>query len=103
MEWTIDAYDWVMVPNIIGMSQYATDIMMTRPYFSSYNYILRMSNYKKDDWCDKWVALYYNFINKHKKILSKNYAIANQVKNWLNKSKEEKNKLLKIAKDLIKL
>ena len=48
-------------------------------------------------------ALYYNFINKHKKILSKNYAIANQVKNWLNKSKEEKNELLKIAKYLIKL
>ena len=55
MEWTIDAYDLTMVPNIMGMSQYATDIMMTRPYFSSYNYILRMS--KKDDWCDKWGSI----------------------------------------------
>ena len=48
MEWTIDAYDWVMVPNVYGMSQFATPIMMTRPYFSSSNYINKMSNIEKD-------------------------------------------------------
>ena len=98
MEWTIDAYDWVMVPNVFGMSQYSTNIMMTRPYFSSSNYILRMSNYKKDKWTIIWDALYYNFINKHQNILKKNYAIANQVKNWNNKITNEKTELLNIAK-----
>ncbi len=99
MEWTIDAYDWVMVPNIFGMSQYATPLMMTRPYFSSYNYLLKMSNYKRDEWCKIWEGLYYTFLNKHRKILSKNYAFASQVKNLDNKSLNEKKKLFAIAKD----
>jgi deoxyribodipyrimidine photolyase-related protein len=47
MEWTVDAYDWVMVPNIMGMSQYADGgKMMTRIYFSSSNYLDKMSNFK---------------------------------------------------------
>jgi len=101
MEWTIDAYDWVMVPNIFGMSQYATPIMMTRPYFSSYNYLLKMSNYKKDDWCLIWEALYYSFLNKHYKMLKKNYAFSRQIKHLDNKSVSDKNKLFSIAKKYI--
>lgn len=99
MEWTIDAYDWVMVPNIFGMSQYSSPIMMTRPYFSSYNYLLKMSNYKKDEWCVIWGALYYTFLNRHRKLLIKNYAFASQIKNLDNKSLNEKKKLFAIAKD----
>ena len=97
MEWTIDAYDWVMVPNIFGMSQFATPIMMNRPYFSSYNYLLKMSNYNNAEWCNIWKALYYSFISKHKKILSKNYAFASQVKNWDKKTPSEKKELLRIG------
>jgi len=48
MEYFIDSYDWVMVPNVYGMTQFADGgIMMTRPYFSSSNYIQKMSNFKK--------------------------------------------------------
>jgi deoxyribodipyrimidine photolyase-related protein len=106
MEWTIDAYDWVMVPNIFGMSQYASSIMMTRPYFSSSNYIHKMSTFKKSSlegsWSDIWDALYYNFINKHQDLFKKNYAIAQQVKNWNNKSVPEQKLLIKKANDYIK-
>ncbi len=70
MEWTVDSYEWVMIPNIYGML-YFTNIMMTKPYFSSSNYILKMSNYKKEEWCEIWDSLYYMFINKHKKFLGK--------------------------------
>lgn len=99
MEWTIDAYDWVMVPNVFGMSQYATNIMMTRPYFSSSNYILKMSSYKKNNYWENILnALYYNFINKHQNILRKNYAVAQQVKHWDNKTDEEQKELLTTAK-----
>ena len=35
------------------MSQYASNIMMTRPYFSSSNYICKMSDFKKGEWLDK--------------------------------------------------
>jgi deoxyribodipyrimidine photolyase-related protein len=102
MEWTIDAYDWVMVPNIYGMSQYATNnLIMTRPYFSSSNYILKMSDYKKDKWCDIWNALYYNFINEHQIILKKSYAYAQQVKYWNIKSNKEKNIIINIANNYI--
>ena len=66
MELFIDAYDWVMVPNIYGMSQYADGGMMTtKPYFSGSNYILKMSNYSKGKWSDIWDALFWRFMIKH--------------------------------------
>lgn len=71
MELFIDAYDWVMVPNVYGMSQYAAaDLMTTKPYISGSNYILKMSNFKKGDWCELWNALYWRFIFKKQKALS---------------------------------
>ena len=97
MEWTVDAYEWVMIPNVFGMSQYATNIMTTRPYFSSSNYIHKMSSFKSkdDNWSEIWDAVYYSFINKHYKMLKKNYATARQVKHWTDKSKEEQKELIK--------
>jgi deoxyribodipyrimidine photolyase-related protein len=94
MEWTIDAYEWVMIPNVFGMSQYASNIMTTRIYFSSSNYILKMSSFKKNEWCDVWNSLYYNFISKHYKLLKKNYATSRQVKHWDNMNKEEQHQLI---------
>ena len=103
MEWTIDAYDWVMVPNVMGMSQYADGgKMMTRIYFSSSNYIDKMSSFKKkkgEEWWKIWDAIYYSFINKHSELLSKNYATSRQVAHWKKKSSKEKEMLLKIAND----
>lgn len=104
MEWTIDAYDWVMVPNVYGMSQFATPIMMTRPYFSSSNYINKMSTFKvkkNDNWSETWDALYYNFIFKHRTLLKSNYAVARQVKHWDNKSESEQSEIKKKAKEYL--
>jgi deoxyribodipyrimidine photolyase-related protein len=73
MEFYIDAYDWVMVPNVYGMSQFADGgYMCTKPYISSSNYILKMSDYKKGLWCDIWDGLYWRFVTKHRDFLSKN-------------------------------
>ena len=81
MELYIDAYDWVMVPNVYGMSQFADGgLMSTKPYISGSNYILKMSNYKKGDWCEIWDALYWGFIDKHKKIFIKNPRMSMMVK-----------------------
>ena len=103
MEWTIDAYEWVMVPNVYGMTQFADGgLMMTRPYFSSSNYILKMSDYKKDSWCIIYDALYYNFINTHQKYLGSNYATARQVAFWNKKSESTKKKILDDAKKYLK-
>ena len=78
----IDAYEWVMIPNVYGMSQYSlTNIsMMTRPYFSSSNYIKKMSDYKNEKWFKKWDDLYWNLLNKHREIFKKIYSISNQIK-----------------------
>jgi deoxyribodipyrimidine photolyase-related protein len=106
MEWTIDSYEWVMIPNVFGMSQYATDIMTTRPYFSSSNYIDKMSTFKKNkdsEWSIIWDAVYYAFINKHYKLLKSNYATARQVKHWTDKSDKEQKELIKIAKKYFNL
>ena len=64
MEMFIDSYDWVMVPNVYGMSQYSYENMMTKPYISSSNYIGKMSHYDGGDWQDYWDGLYWNFINE---------------------------------------
>ncbi len=62
----IDSYDWVMVPNVYGMSQFADGgSMVTKPYVSSSNYIIKMSSYQKGDWADVWDGLYWRFIEKH--------------------------------------
>lgn len=70
MEMYIDSYDWVMVPNIYGMSQYAYENMMTKPYISSSNYINKMSHYDGGEWEKYWDGLYWNFIEKHKEKVS---------------------------------
>lgn len=102
MEWTIDAYDWVMMANVYSMSQYADGgMIVTKPYFSSSNYILKMSDYKKGEWSTVWDALYYNFINVHKDYLSKNYGTARQVAHWNKKSEKDKNIIIKTANDYL--
>ena len=73
MELFIDAYDWVMVPNVYGMSQFADGgLMSTKPYISSSNYILKMSDYKKGEWCKIWDGLFWNFMDKQRSFFIKN-------------------------------
>ena len=77
MEMFVDAYDWVMVPNVYSMSQFADGgVLATKPYISGSNYILKMSNYKKADWCLKWDALFWTFMNKHREKLGRNPRLA---------------------------
>jgi deoxyribodipyrimidine photolyase-related protein len=72
MEFSIDSYDWVMIGNVYSMGMWADKgITMRKPYISSSNYILKMSDYSKGDWVKIWDSLYYNFIDKHKKFFNK--------------------------------
>lgn len=73
MELFIDAYDWVMVPNVYGMSQFADGgLMATKPYISSSNYIKKMSNYPNGEWQRIWDALYWRFVDQNRPIFIKN-------------------------------
>ena len=73
MELFIDSYDWVMVANVCGMSQYSDGgIMTTKPYISSSNYLRKTSDFDSGSWCKIWDSLYWRFIYKHKKVFSSN-------------------------------
>ena len=73
MELFIDSYDWVMVPNIYGMSQFADGgLMSTKPYISSSNYIYKMSDYKKGEWDIIWDGLFWRFMDKQRDFFIKN-------------------------------
>lgn len=97
---SIDAYEWVMVPNIYGMSQYVTNFMTTRPYIASSNYLLKMSNHKpaSSSWAATLDALYYNYIEANKEQLKKEYVGASAVAAWNRKSAEQRRELLSTAK-----
>ncbi len=61
-----DSYDWVMVPNVYAMSQNsAGGLITTKPYFSGSNYILKMSNHPRGEWCDVWDGLYWRWVTTH--------------------------------------
>ena len=73
MELFIDSYDWVMVPNVYGMSQFADGgLMATKPYISGSNYIMKMSDYKKGDWQQQWDGLFWRFMHEHRDFFLKN-------------------------------
>jgi deoxyribodipyrimidine photolyase-related protein len=54
-----------MVTNVYIFS-YAFKEASRKPYISSSNYVLKMSNYKKEKWCDVWDNLYRSFLKKKK-------------------------------------
>ncbi len=73
----VDAYDWVMVPNVYGMSQFADGgSFATKPYISGSSYLKKMSNYPKGDWEATWTALYWHFIKKHETVFLSNHRLA---------------------------
>jgi deoxyribodipyrimidine photolyase-related protein len=102
MEFFIDAYDWVMVPNVYGMSQYADGgKIVTKPYISSSNYIRKMSHYPKGEWADTWDALYWNFIYQHRAVFADNYRMKFMLGHLEKKSSAEITDITKRASSFI--
>lgn len=98
----IDAYDWVMVPNVYGMSQFADGGMMsTKPYISGSNYLLKMSNYKKGDWSETWDALFWRFMNVHIQTFQQNPRLSFLLNTWNNFSAQKKKELMNKAEDFL--
>ena len=86
----IDATDWVMVPNVIGMGVHADNgVMMSKPYAAGGAYISRMSTYCKscvydpklrvgDNACP-FTTLYWDFLDRHKDEFVKNHRMSQQI------------------------
>ena len=67
MEFSCDSYEWVMYQNVFDMVFFCTGgKTMRKPYVTSSNYILKMSDYKKGEWSEEWTKLYHDFLKKHR-------------------------------------
>lgn len=104
-EMYIDAYDWVVLPNVLGMALHADGgKLATKPYIASGKYIDKMSDYCKgckynpkhtteEDACP-FNALYWRFIDKHEQRFSTNQRMKMMVRNWQGRDDEVKAEIL---------
>jgi deoxyribodipyrimidine photolyase-related protein len=77
MELYVDSSEWVMGPNVYGMGIFSDGgLFATKPYICGSNYILKMSDYGKGDWCPTVDGLYWRFIDKHRDFFSANPRLA---------------------------
>lgn len=88
-----DAYEWVEMPNVIGMSQFADGgVVGTKPYAASGNYISKMSDYCENcsfnvkkraghDACP-FNSLYWDFLDRNRSLLADNRRLARQYATW---------------------
>lgn len=102
----IDSYDVFMIPNVYGMLLYGYidkhKHMMTKPYISASNYILKMSDYKNGDWHYIIDSLYYDKIRKYSKRFKKIYSLTMIVNRYNKMNNNTKNKLMKIKTNYLK-
>ena len=86
----VDASEWVMVPNVIGMGLHADGgAMMTKPYAAGGAYISRMSTYCKGcaynpklrvgETACPFTTLYWDFLDRHREDFSKNHRMSQQL------------------------
>ena len=102
MEFFIDAYDWVMVPNIYGMSQFADGgTFTTKPYISGSNYVLKMSDEKPGAWTEIWDALFWTFVADHQGLFLKNPRSSMMARTWQKFSAEKQGTYRNTADSLL--
>ena len=77
MEMYVDSSEWVMGPNVYGMGIFSDGgVFATKPYICGSNYILKMSDYGKGDWCAIVDGLYWRFIDRHRDFFESNPRLA---------------------------
>jgi len=76
----VDAYEWVMVPNVQGMSQYADGgRVATKPYVSGGAYLQKMGSWwrnEREARDSEFTAAYWNFLDEHEDRLDGNPRLA---------------------------
>ena len=95
-----DAFEWVELPNTLGMSQFADGgLLASKPYASSGNYINRMSDYcagccydvkkKTGDGACPFNPLYWDFLARNADVLRGNPRLAQIYRTWDRMSPEK--------------
>mgnify|MGYP006267990717 FL=1 len=102
MELYIDAYDWVMVPNVYAMTQYADGgLITTKPYISGSNYLRKMSDAPTGEWQAIWDGLYWRFIDRHRSFFSGNPRLALMPKQYDRMKEERRSRILAAAENFL--
>ena len=102
MEMYVDSSEWVMTPNVFGMGTFADGgIFATKPYICGSNYIIKMSDYKKGEWCNTVDGLYWRFVSRHIGVLRNNPRLSFMRKTLENMKPERKDLIFACAEDFI--
>lgn len=102
MEMYVDSSEWVMTPNVFGMGTFADGgIFATKPYICGSNYILKMSDYKKGEWCNTVDGLYWRFVSRHMGVLRNNPRLSFMRKTLENMDPQRKKLIFCCAEDFI--
>jgi deoxyribodipyrimidine photolyase-related protein len=103
MEMFVDSSDWVMVPNVYGMSQFADGgTFATKPYIGGANYIAKMSNYAKSgQWVDEVDGLYWRFIDQHRKVFAANQRMSMMLGTLERMDADRKERLFRAAEGFL--
>ena len=104
MEMFVDSSDWVMGPNVYGMTLFSDGgIFATKPYFCGSNYYRKMGGYKaSESWCDGVDGLYWSFIEKNKSFFLKNPRMSMMARTVEKMDPVKKEKIYKAANILRK-
>ncbi|MBN9672744.1 cryptochrome/photolyase family protein [Roseibium aggregatum] len=108
-----DAYEWVELPNTLGMSQFADGgLLASKPYMSSGNYIDRMSDYcatcaydvrtKTGEGACPFNALYWHFLDRNTDVLQGNPRLAQPYASWRRMEAGRKQSYLETASEFLK-
>ena len=101
----VDAYDWVELPNTLGMVMHADGgYLGSKPYAASGKYIQRMSDYcgecpynvshaTEDDACP-FNALYWHFIDRHRTQFAGNPRMGMMYRNWDKQAPDRRKALI---------
>lgn len=107
-----DAYEWVELPNTLGMALYADGgVMASKPYAASGKYIQKMSNFCKScaynpgevvgEKACPFNSLYWNFIDQHQDRLKNNTRLHYAYLNWDKMDHEKKTAILFKATEVL--
>ena len=103
----VDAYEWVELPNVIGMALFADDTFTTKPYAASGAYIHRMSDYCADcrysvktksgpDACP-FNLLFWDFMARNRARLEGNHRLRMLYSGWDRRDEADREEVLNSA------
>ncbi|MBZ6378756.1 cryptochrome/photolyase family protein [Pacificimonas flava] len=108
-----DAYEWVELPNTLGMSQFGDGgLLGTKPYASSGNYINKMSDYcgrctydvnrKTGEGACPFNALYWHFLDRNRDKLGDNRRLAMPYRSWDRMDEKRRDDYRQSARSFLK-